>query len=530
MNAFKEKFGLFIKTFAQKFWALSLFKKILIAGAGVTLVLIGTHTEKIEPEQETTTARVVHIASVTDLSRETAPLSLLGTVTSHSEATIRAESGGKIIALYYKLRAYVEAGQTIAQFENSGERAQVLQAEGAYDAARAAKDIAGVNKDSINLSQGEAEVMALNTISSTYATLDDAVRTKTDSAFHNPQSIREVKLVFNSSDSRFASQIEETRSTIETMLRARETRNHALSEKSDLVSELYAVESETRIIKNYLDDLALILSRAIPDQTTPQSTIDGLQSSTALARNTVGSALTGVTQSRNALNNSIAASMIAKKNFDQPNTTSVSDAQVKSALGNLRQAQSRLEKTIIRSPISGTINSLSIKEGDFVSPFSEIAFVSNNNALEVLAYATEEDAEGLAIGNKIKIADNTMGTITSIAPALDPKTKKIEVRIGLHGSTKELTNGQTITIIATRLKTKNTTASSAFEIPLAALKITPTKSIVFTVGTSSTLVAHSVKVGTLQGDKIVITEGLIGDMHIVTDARGLKEGMMVLVK
>ena len=37
--------------------------------------------------------------------------------------------------VYKKLGDYVNAGEVIAEFENSGERAQVLQAEGAYDAS-----------------------------------------------------------------------------------------------------------------------------------------------------------------------------------------------------------------------------------------------------------------------------------------------------------------------------------------------------------------------------------------------------------
>ena len=57
----------------------------------------------------------------------------------------------------------------------------------------------------------------------------------------------------------------------------------------------------------------------------------------------------------------------------------------------------------------------------------------------------------------------------------------------------------------------------------------PSGSVVFTVSTSSTLVAHSVVQGTLLGDQIVISEGLTPDMRIVTDARGLKEGVEVTV-
>ncbi len=67
--------------------------------------------------------RAVTLASVGDLSLNTSPLPLLGTVTSRSEANIKAESSGKLAAVYKKLGDYVSAGEVIAEFDNGAERA-----------------------------------------------------------------------------------------------------------------------------------------------------------------------------------------------------------------------------------------------------------------------------------------------------------------------------------------------------------------------------------------------------------------------
>ena len=53
------------------------------------------------------------------------------------------------------LETLLWAGQVIAEFENSGERASVLQAEGAYDAAKAARDLARINQGSATVSLSE---------------------------------------------------------------------------------------------------------------------------------------------------------------------------------------------------------------------------------------------------------------------------------------------------------------------------------------------------------------------------------------
>jgi hypothetical protein len=90
-----------------------------------------------------------------------------------------------------------------------------------------------------------------------------------------------------------------------------------------------------------------------------------------------------------------------------------------------------------------------------------------------------------------------------------------------------------VRILVTQDK-KNVTAvgvkkSGPIIIPIAALKLTPQGGNVFTISTSSTLVAIPVKEGAILGEEIQILEGLTGSEVIVTDARGLKEGQIVEV-
>lgn len=520
---------------------MSLTKKIvylLVIGA---VILIGsqfkgsgtTVVEDIVPAD-----RGVTLASVGELSLNTSPLPLLGTVTSRSEANIKAESSGKLSAVYKKLGDYVSAGEVIAEFDNSGERAGVLSAQGAYDAAKAGQgsvalsgNTAAISVGSANLSLDSAKTSAVNAINSAYVTLDDAIRVKSDGAFRNPQT-RDPQFIVNTSDSKLSIVIPQERGSIELLLKGRETANRTITSDSDLIAELNKVETEAQTVKNFLDDLSLAYSRAIPDTSVSQAVIEGLKAQNGLARAAVSATLASAGGARSALNAAIAGSQVAANNLTQTNqgSTASADANVKAALGALNAAQSRLDKTIIRSPISGTVNSLAVETGDFIPPYGEIAIVSNNGALEVVAYATDEDAKVLKVGSKVTLNDSTTGIITRIASALDPKTKKIEVRIGITGDQSALINGQTVRIAAARSVAVPGKKASVLQIPLSALKITPTGSIVFTVNASSTLVAHSVKEGTLLGDQIVISEGLTPEMMIVIDARGLKDGGSVTVK
>ena len=532
MNFIKQKDQAMLT--AKKIWGrfsrLSLRDRSMVIGAIILVLILIANLSGSDNISESTTSgvREVRVASIAELSSHSLPLSLLGTVTSRNEATIRAEASGKIVGVYKKLGDYAEAGAVIAEFENSTERAQLLQAQGAYEAAKAQQDIASINSGTTGTSLVEAKTQALNTIFSAYGALDDAIRTKTDPAFRNPQT-REAKFLITISDAKLVITLEEKRIAIEEMLRARNEINKTLTTNSDLSTQLSTVESEARYIRDYLDDLNLALSRAIADTNASTGTIEGLKVSSGIARNTVSGTLSTVTISRNALSASTGAEQIANKNYNDQGSGSITDAGLKSALGNLRAAESRLAKTIVRSPISGTINSLSIKTGDFISPFTEIAVVSNNGALEVLAYATEDDAASLSVGNSVSLEKNVTGVITRIAPALDPRTKKIEVRIGITSGTGALINGQSVRANIKRINTKTTSSSKDIQIPISALKMTPTGALVFTVNTENLLESHIVTLGALLGNDIVITGGITRDMEIVIDARGLKEGMEVTV-
>jgi RND family efflux transporter MFP subunit len=494
----------------------------------VVIVSLG-NTDAVATEAVQGT-KAVTVAPVSELANTDTSLPLLGTVTSTSEATVRSESSGKLTRVYKKLGDYVTAGQVIAEFENSAERASLLQAEGVYDSAKAARDIAKINAGTTNTSLAESKNSALTALGSAYISVDDVIRVKTDSAYTDPRT-QNVKFNVLVPDSMFVLSLESKRRTIEKILTDRSARNRTLTTESDLVAELNTVQTEVQTIKTYLDDLATAYSKALPDSNFSQAAIDANKANVSASRSIISGVLSSITNARTSLTSAVAATEVAgKTSGSSSSTTATADASVKQALGAYNAALSRLEKTVIRSPISGTLNSLTIKTGDFISAFTEVAVVSNNGALEVLAYVTEDDAKRVSVGSEVLIDGTAKGVVTRIASAIDPRTKKIEVRIGITSKNSSLVNGQSVRIAVTKDKQKITTTSGPLTIPLSALKLTPSGAYVFTVSATSSLVTIPVKEGAILGDEIQILSGLTGTETIVTDARGLKAGMTVTVK
>lgn len=519
-----------LRSLRTRFFALSRLQQAVV---GIVLIIaLFALSAALRGEDTATTGagetkRAVMIVPLGELQSTDAPLSLTGKVTSVSEAIVRAESSGRM-SVYRKLGDFVPAGGIIGEFENATERAQVLSAEGAYQAAQAARDIARINRGSAGNALSEARTGALNTLSTVYTTLDDVIRQKTDALWTNPKE-RNAKLIPTVSDFKLVIALEAERVALEGLLIDRESKLASLSTASDLSAELTAAESELRRVSKYLDDLSLALSRAIPDQQATVAQIEGWKAVVGGVRQNVNGMLTAVSASRTALSNATAASEIAERNAGVSEGVAAAEAQVVSALGNLRAAQARLEKTIVRSPISGTINSLSAKTGDFLSPFSEVAVVANNSALEVLAYVSEDDARSLVVGSAVDIDGRAKGILTKIPGALEPKTRLIELKIGITEGAKSLVNGESVRIAISRPSSTRTSQVDLLFVPISAVKITPSGNFLFTVTASSTLSALPVDIGAIRGESIEVRTDLPRETPIVTDARGLKDGQEVVV-
>jgi RND family efflux transporter MFP subunit len=515
-------------TLIDRFRALTGIQKGLVVLIALGGFIFLTHSPAPVTQEGEAQLRTVTVMPAQSLSEGKSPLTILGTVTSVSEAQIRAEAGGRIKALYRKQGDYVTAGSVILELDNDTERAALLSAEGAYEAALAGSAIATISKDSSGQTLEEANNSAKNTLESVYATLDDVIRTKTDTAWDNPLE-RDAKLRVEVADAKLVIVLESERSDIETMLANRARTNDTLTSRSNMIQELTTAEDEANRVRQYLDNLALAMNRAIPDARTTTAQIEGYKTTIAIARTQVSGSIAQIAGSRTQLNQANTGASIATQNASSGAKSGTSDAQVKLALGNLRASEARLAQTIVRSPIGGTLNVLTVSLGDYLSPYADVATVANNGALEIIAYVTEDERLELSVGSSVILDGGHTGVISRIGSALDPRTQKVEVRIAIVSSKSPLVNGTSVRVAIPAREKLTQKPDSPLSIPLAAIKLTPSGAKVFSVDENSMLVAHEVTPGELRGGHIDIVAGLSGEDMIVTDARGLKEGTKVNV-
>lgn len=491
----------------DSFRALPLVWRIGSSVALVAVVLISIHV--LTRPAATTTTEVsgtphVQLATVAALAANAGPLPVTGTVTSVDEATVLSQTAGEITTLSYALGDRVAAGTVIATFENSSQQAAVLQAQGAYDAAVAvAAKASGTTSDN-----GRASVFAA--LSSAAAAADDAIHARADQLFINARTSA-PDLVITVPDSTLVATLKAERPTIETTLA--QVHATASDTTADPDTTADALTSDLAGIRTFLDSLITAVNETPPSQQTSATTLSGYQTSLSAARTEVVAAIS-----------SVAA---AKSAYDSNNIAGA-DAAVKQAQGALDAAKAALAKTQVVSPISGTIVALPVSQGDYVGAYASVATISNPHSLYIDTYVTSDDARSLSVGGTATVNGNLPGVITFIAPAVNPSTGKIEVKIGLPGGAGDLATGEVVNVSLARA-THVVTPNATLTIPIASAKITPEGPVVFTVGTSSALVAHPITLGTILGDRVVVTSSLSSSLSIVTDARGLSAGEAVIV-
>jgi multidrug efflux pump subunit AcrA (membrane-fusion protein) len=493
---------------------------VLLFGVSIVgIVVLRMSGSEAEPVVEVASLPVVSLTTSAEVASGQS-VSLVGTVRALTEASVTAERGGRVTSVGVSLGQSIRAGQVIATFENASERAAVLQAEGSYDAAIAASTQSGIGVDETRTSVLTAKNGAVTSIRSAYNTVNGTLLNNIDLFFSNPNGTIPGLRVNGRGNT---DTLNRARVAYQTSLPNWQQRVNTLTPDSDLRGEIQSAKNNVDEMIGIVDTFITLFNQqssggAYTDAElqTFSTNFTSLRGNLIATKSSLDSSLTSIQSAEDAVRRAeVAAS---------GGTTSAADAQIKQALGSLRAAQANLAKTILRSPINGTVNTLNVRTGDFINGSQPIALVANNNALEIITFIGESEQSLLSIGDTVLINGAFPGTVTQISPAIDPVTRKIEVRIGAE--TTELTNGDTVRLS----KEAATTVDTTIRVPLTAVKFEADNGFMFVVSEENTLVQVPVMLGPVRDSLVEVTEGIDNTTQFVQDVRGLTAGDEVEVK
>ena len=514
---------------------------IITAGLGavVGFKVLGTDdgpVDVVERQAE------VALASVGALNNTLPSLPTVGTVESKTQVTLRAETSGEVRGVYAAQGQFVSAGTLIAELGNSTERARLLQAEAGVESAQAAlsKIQAGARGEDITIlatqvareKQGLIDTISfvVGTLNTVFSNIEGVVLGNVDQMFSNARGTQPQLSFTTTANNRV--ELEWGRVLIGEVLTGWSVEINQVTTESNLDVALQNADVVVAEVRSFVTQLASALNNVQPHAQLSPTTIAGWKTAMVTAQGSITGSMNSLSASRDRLTAQRAALAIAEeqlsraKSGERSEDIIAAEARVKQAEASLSEARTLFAKTQLRTPISGTVNEISIERGDFVSAFSDVAVVSNNNALQITTYITENERPFISVGSSVVIDGQYEGVVATIAPALDSQTKKIEVIVGITGNAP-FTNGESVRLSIQRDSKQIVAKDVEITLPLSSLKIRPHDTVVFTVSADNTLVAHPVILGPIVGDRVVIRTGVTSDMEIVLDARGLREGDIV---
>lgn len=512
--------------FKAFFWPAKHWQKVVRLGVlFIVLLLVARGLTNSEPTAPPTTTpdRSVTLITANDV-RATQTGAFVGTVRAVSEAQIQNEVAGRVTSVAVRPGDEVVAGAVIATLENSAQAAAVLQAEGAYEQAVANAAVTTVGEGAANSALTQSANAAIVAVTTAIDSLSSLYNGALDTIVADPNNVYRTGSVLLRDDAARIQALETNYNQLpQRIATAAASTNEPVSARSaqTAIDEIQTAITAAAAVTNNARSLASSdnLDRENdPDEasffatlSSADSTLNGLRASIRSAESQLVAAADALTQAQLTASN---------------DTVSVADAQVKSALGALRAAQAQLAKTILRTPIAGTVNNVGVNSGDFIGAFTPVAEIANNGGLEVSFFVTDTEAARLTAGQTVRFDESATGTIVSIAPAVNQATQKTEIKASVTGSS--LVNGSNV-LVKPVADTTNAAATGPIRVPIDAVRFTADAGFVFVVTEENVLERVPVSLGTIVGSTVEITDGITATTSIVADARGLADGQSVSV-
>jgi multidrug resistance efflux pump len=331
-----------------------------LAALAAVVVLIGAAFMLLGGTDEATKTeaglREVETMSVADYSSGASGVAV--PTANGNSYIIRSEASGKVLRA--AKNGAVAEGAIVAQLENSAQRASLLQAEGAYEAAVAAS---GGNKNS----QASARQDGVRTWTSATVAAAETLRTTIDGYYADIRGTGGAG-GFKLEAFGAAPELNAARDSIErTILDRWETESVTESNAAEKLAQL---NTDLATIGSLVDRISALV---------PRQSITNVYSEADRAADaaTLAAARAAITTQQEAVDSARTAIINASGSGDAS-----AQAQVKQALGTLEAARAAYAKTTVRAPFAGTLTSVNVVVGDIVSAGGDVAIIVPNEGVE----------------------------------------------------------------------------------------------------------------------------------------------------
>ncbi len=205
-------------------------------------------------------------------------------------------------------------------------------------------------------------------------------------------------------------------------------------------------------------------------------------------------------------------------------------AQYEMARAQVGQAKLRLDRSIVRAPVSGIAVTREIEPGEVLGPGTQVTTLQRLDRVKAVVGIPENDVALFHAGSTATVSVDAWpgrtfeGRVHFVAPSATDATRTFPADIAIDNRGRELRPGMVARVSLTRRH-----HASAIVVPRDALQERDRGSVAIVVEDGVARV-RELRLGAFDGDRVLVEAGLSpGDRLIVNGHRGLIDGQRVQI-
>jgi len=502
---------------------------ILAIGGGTLYFLLA----KTTPLEYLGVGKQEHLFALAEYQILKKEIRFSGSVVPKQRVDLAFEEQGKITSMEVDIGDKVATGTILASIDQEKLKTLLYQARAdlSSEQAKLRKLEKGTRQEEIDTQKQkvdnytniieDAKKQLVDSIKNSYVVADDIVFNKTDIFFSNvdvdPVEPTFLPSPFYNEREKF----ESMRKDMSIMLRSWSGSLNTITTEQNLEMYLIEAKNNTGIIKNYLKDLTVVINKDYSTASDVQKTNLGI------ARTDINAEITKLTAAEEKLNTAISGLKFAEKELTalEAKATEEDLAIQHSRVDQKKSAVSfyevEIEKTVMESPISGTVSKRYLEVGEIATPNTVVLSLVDDSLLEIEADVSELEIGGIKVGDKATVlfddVHNSKIYHDAVVAKIDPEetvinnvpTYKVTLQFA-EGAPEHVLIGMTANVtIAKGLK-------EALLIPASALHDNGFRSVVYMMNDEK-LIEYPVEIGMYDAyGNVEVTDGIdAGDSVII---------------
>ena len=234
------------------------------------------------------------------------------------------------------------------------------------------------------------------------------------------------------------------------------------------------------------------------------------------------------------------AGLVTQQNLDDAATekeataarVSAAKAQLRAALGELHQTQTRLAKAVIRSPLNGVVSQRSMNVGDLTGD-KMIFHIVDNRLLELTVTVPSGETGNVKVGQPLMFSTDSLpgktftGKVAFINPAVSEADRSLKIVAEVKNEPETLKAG-----LFVKGKIVTGSRTGVLQVPRTGLitwDVAKKQAEVFVVN-GDKVQRKTLTTGALSGDQVEVSSGLTaGELIVTRGGFNLKDGNTVKV-